>query len=143
MKLHRVPSGVAGAELYRLPLYRDARGSLAVAELERDLPFPVQRCFWVFAVPGLEVRGEHAHRECHQFLVCVAGQLSVILDDGTDKTEILLDSPEIGLHIPPMIWSVQSNYSRDAVLVVLASHVYDPNDYIRDYTNFRKTKAQT
>lgn len=67
----------------------------------------------------------------------------MILDDGTDKTEILLDSPEIGLHIPPMIWSVQSNYSRDAVLVVLASHVYDPNDYIRDYTNFRKTKAQT
>lgn len=137
----RVRTGAGDSEVYELPKFRDLRGSLAVTELEKDLPFAARRCFWVYAVPTREVRGEHAHRECHQFLVCVAGQVSVLLDDGRNRAEVELDSPALGLHIPPMVWSAQFNYSPDAVLIVLASHAYDKDDYIRDYESFRQLKG--
>ncbi|HLP80776.1 MAG TPA: FdtA/QdtA family cupin domain-containing protein, partial [Nitrosomonas sp.] len=119
-----------------LPHVFDLRGSLSVTEFEKDLPFTVKRCFWVFDVPSKEVRGQHAHKECHQFLVCVAGQVVVMLDDGINRTQIKLDSPSLGLHIPPKVWGVQYKYSPDAVMIVLASHKYDANDYIRDYNQF-------
>ena len=134
----RVPTnvGVGGSSLYELPFIEDLRGNLSFAEFEKDLPFIVKRCFWVFDVPSKEVRGEHAHKECHQFLICVAGDVTVMLDDGDKRTEIKLDTPSRGLHIPPGVWGVQYKYSSDAVLVVLASHTYDSNDYIRDYVDF-------
>lgn len=131
-----VATGVGGSSLYELPFIQDLRGNLSFAEFEKDLPFVVKRCFWVFDVPSKEVRGEHAHKECHQFLICVAGDVTVMLDDGNKRAEIKLDTPSRGLHIPPGVWGVQYKYSSDAVLVVLASHTYDPNDYIRDYADF-------
>jgi dTDP-4-dehydrorhamnose 3,5-epimerase-like enzyme len=109
---------------------------LAVAEVEGHVAFVPQRVFFVSDVPGREVRGEHAHRRCHQFLVCVRGSLSVIVDDGTARHEVLLDSPALGLYLPPLVWSVQYRFSADATLVVLASDPYDPADYIRDYEAF-------
>jgi UDP-2-acetamido-3-amino-2,3-dideoxy-glucuronate N-acetyltransferase len=90
----------------------------------------------VFGVPSVETRGEHAHRECHQFLVCVRGSVSVVADDGRRREEYLLDRPELGLHLPPMVWGIQYRYSADAVLLVFASHYYDPADYIREYDRF-------
>lgn len=134
---------VGGATLYELPLIHDLRGNLSFAELEKDLPFVVKRCFWVFDVPSKKVRGEHAHKVCHQFLICVAGDLTVMLDDGRERIEVRLDSPSRGLHIPPGVWGVQYKYSSNAVLVVLASHAYDPKDYIRDYAEFLAYKNQT
>lgn len=128
--------GIGSARLYDLPQFRDIRGSLAVAELGKSLPFPVQRCFMVYDVPSREVRGEHAHKELHQFLICVQGQVHVLLDDGKRCSEVILDGPGVGLHIPPKIWSVQYKYSANAVLVVLASGLYDADDYIRDYEEF-------
>ena len=116
------------------------RGNLSFAEFEKDLPFIVKRCFWVFDVLSKDVRGEHAHKECHQFLVCVAGHVTVMLDDGDQRTEIKLDSPTLGLHIQPGVWGVQYKYSNNAVLVVLASHTYDPDDYIRNYADFQAYK---
>jgi UDP-2-acetamido-3-amino-2,3-dideoxy-glucuronate N-acetyltransferase len=127
---------VGDATLHELPQFRDMRGSLAAAEFERDLPFVPSRCFLVFDVPGREVRGEHAHRECHQFLICVHGSCSVMVDDGRMRRDILMDRPTLGLHIPPMIWGVQYRYSPDAVLLVFASHPYNASDYIRDYDEF-------
>ena len=125
-----------GARLHRMPHFVDLRGSLSVGEFERDLPFAPVRYFLVFGVPSRETRGEHAHRECHQFLVCVNGSVRVLADDGRHRREFLLDSPDSGLHLPPMTWGTQYQYSPDAVLLVFASHAYDAGDYIRDYGDF-------
>ena len=134
------PSRVQGATIYRLPLVQDLRGYLSAAE---NLPFEVKRFFLVFDVPSREVRGEHAHRQCHQFLVCAHGECRVIADDGKERQEIVLDSPAAGLHLAPMTWGIQYRYSPDAVLLVLASHVYQPEDYIRDYAEFCALKRST
>lgn len=128
--------GVGGSSIYKLPFIQDLRGNLSFAEFEKDLPFVAKRCFWVFDVPSKDVRGQHAHKECHQFLICVAGNVTVMLDDGSKRVEVKLDTPARGLHIPPGVWGVQYKYSNNAVLVVLASHTYDPEDYIRDYAQF-------
>lgn len=124
------------ARLLRLTRASDLRGSLSAVDFEGDLPFVPRRLFTVFGVPTQEVRGEHAHRECEQVLVCVAGSVRAIVDDGTSRREFLLDSPDVGLYMPPMTWGTQYRYSADAVLVVLASLPYDASDYIRDYDSF-------
>src|SRR5690606_5093207 len=129
-------AGGSAARLYRMPRFIDLRGSLSVGEFGRDLPFVPQRYFLVFGVPSRETRGEHAHRACHQFLVCTHGSVRVLADDGRGRREFLLDSPDAGLHLPPMTWGTQFQYSPDAVLLVLASHAYDAGDYIRDYDEF-------
>ncbi len=131
-------SGQTDPRLHQLPKVVDIRGSLTVGEFERSIPFPVKRYFMVFDVPSVETRGEHAHRECHQFLICVSGQVSVVADDGRTRREFLLDRPDVGLHLPPLTWGTQYKYSPDAVLLVFASHYYDNADYIRDYEEFRK-----
>lgn len=127
---------VRGVTLHRLTLAKDLRGSLSAAQFPKDVPFPPKRYFIVFDVPSAEVRGEHAHRKCHQFLVCVKGACSVMVDDGERRQEVRLDAPSIGLHLPPMVWGVQYKYSSDAVLLVLASEPYDASDYIRNYDEF-------
>lgn len=86
----------------------------------------------------METRGEHAHRECHQFLICVRGSCAVVADDGTNRQEFLLDRPDIGIHLPPKVWGIQYKYSPDATLLVFASHYYESKDYIRDYSEFLK-----
>ncbi len=129
--------GVGGAMLHELPRVFDLRGGLSVGEFERDLPFAPQRFFLVFDVPSEELRGEHAHKECHQFLVCVHGSCRTLLDNGVARREVLLDRPNLGLHMPPRIWGTQFRYTQDAVLLVLASHPYDPEDYVRTYDDFQ------
>lgn len=127
---------LSGCSIRFLPLIEDARGNLSVVEFEKDIPFKVKRCFWVHSVPGREVRGEHAHFECHQFLVCLAGSVELVVDNGFERNQVRLDQPGLGIHIPPLTWGIQFQYSKDAVLAVFASHAYDPKDYIRDYESF-------
>lgn len=115
----------------------DIRGDLLPIDLPGDLPFVPQRVFFVHGVPSKEVRGEHAHRQCEQFLICISGSVSCIVDDGTTRHEYVLDDPSMGLHMPPMTWGTQYDYSADAVLVVFASRPYEDADYIRDYEEFR------
>lgn len=129
---------VAGVTLHRLLKVADIRGSLTVGEFEKTIPFAAKRYFMVFDVPSIETRGEHAHRKCHQFLICVRGSCSVVADDGSNRQEFLLNHQSLGIHIPPMVWGIQYKYSADAVLLVFASHYYDDADYIRDYTEFRE-----
>lgn len=129
---------VNGVTLHRLPRVADIRGSLTVGEFDRSIPFAAKRYFMVFDVPSVETRGEHAHRECHQFLICVRGSCAVVADDGTNRQEFLLDRQDLGIHLPPMVWGIQYKYSADAVLLVFASHYYDSADYIRDYSEFRQ-----
>lgn len=134
---------VNGVTLHRLPRVADIRGSLTVGEFDRSIPFAAKRYFMVFDVPSVETRGEHAHRECHQFLICVRGSCAVVVDDGTNRQEFLLDRQDLGIHLPPMIWGIQYKYSEDAVLLVFASHYYDNADYIRDYSQFRQLAGAT
>ncbi len=136
-------TAVPGVTLHRLPIIPDLRGSLTVGEFQKDIPFAPLRYFMVFGVPSRETRGAHAHKGCHQFLICVRGSCSVVADDGQRRVEVLLDSLDTGLHLPPMIWGIQYQYSADAVLLVFASHHYDDGDYIRDYDEFLRAKAQS
>ena len=127
---------VKGAALHRLPMIRDLRGALTFGEINEHLPFTPERFFVVYDVPSREVRGEHAHLKLHEFLVCLRGSCSVALDDGTVREEVVLDSPTIGLHIPPRLWRVHYKYSPDAILLSLCSDPYDADDYVRDYDDF-------
>ncbi|MDR1386035.1 MAG: FdtA/QdtA family cupin domain-containing protein [Propionibacteriaceae bacterium] len=114
----------------------DLRGSLAAVELADDLPFIAKRVFVIYGVPSSEVRGAHAHWRCEQFLICVAGSVRCILDDGAERREFTLDNPARGLHIPAMTWGTQYHYTPDAVLLVFASRPYEEADYIRNYETF-------
>jgi len=129
-------SAVKGVTLHSLKHAADLRGSLSVGEFGNDIPFKPLRYFVVFDVPSTKVRGEHAHRKCKQFLICVKGSISVVVDDGTRREEFALDRPDLGLYIPPMVYGIQYRYSSDAVLLVFASERYDPKDYVRDYDEF-------
>lgn len=127
---------VRGVTVHALPRVEDLRGVLTVGEFERQVPFAVRRFFTVFDVPGKDVRGEHAHRQCHQFLIAARGSVSVVVDDGAVREEVRLDQPHKGLYVPPMVWAAQYRYSSDAILLVFASDYYDAADYVRDYDEF-------
>lgn len=129
-------TSVRGVTLHSLKNVQDMRGSLSVGEFGRDIPFEVKRYFLVYDVPSVEIRGEHAHLRCEQFLIAVKGSVHVVADDGTNREQFVLDRPSVGLYMPPMTWGIQYRYSPDAVLLVLASQHYDSADYVRDYEHF-------
>lgn len=138
------PTAATGTEpksgpgrLVELKVAQDLRGSLSAIEFSA-LPFVPQRFFSVFAVPSADVRGQHAHRRCEQLLVCLAGSVDCLVDDGESRATYRLDSSAVGLYMPSMTWGSQFNYSSDAVLGVFASLPYDNADYIRDYDEFRR-----
>jgi UDP-2-acetamido-3-amino-2,3-dideoxy-glucuronate N-acetyltransferase len=130
------PTAVRGVDIYRFPWVKDARGNLTVGEFESEFPFRPKRYFIISGVPSGEIRGEHAHKWCRQFLTCAHGCCSVTVDDGTTRLEVLLNKPSIGIYVPPMIWGRQRQYSADAALLVFASELYEPQDYIREYSAF-------
>ena len=132
----RQQSLVKGVVLSKLTKAVDLRGSLVAGDVHDQVPFEPERFFVVYDVPTIEARGAHAHHECEQFLVCLSGSVRAIVDDGVNREEYLLDKPDVGLYMPPMIWGTQYRYSSDAVLLVLASKHYDSNDYIRNYDEF-------
>lgn len=130
-----------GPILYSLSIVQDPRGNLVVGQYGKELPFEPMRIFMVYDVPNSRVRGAHAHKECHQFLIATHGSINVILDDGKKREEYQLSDASIGLHIKPGVWGIQYKYSDDAVLLVLASHGYNADDYIRDYNQFLAWKG--
>jgi UDP-2-acetamido-3-amino-2,3-dideoxy-glucuronate N-acetyltransferase len=125
-----------GARWLRLPSIPDERGILVWAQAGTHLPFQPKRFWCIFDVPPDRIRGDHAHRSLDEILFCVQGKCTVTLDDGLHRDEVVLDSRDIGLCIPPLTWNTQRRFSRDAVLFVVASEVYRPDDYIRDYGEF-------
>jgi UDP-2-acetamido-3-amino-2,3-dideoxy-glucuronate N-acetyltransferase len=133
---------VKGVLVVELPRITSDLGSLVVAELGAGLPFAAKRMFTLFEIPHGEARGIHAHRHCEQFLVCVRGSVVAVVDDGHQRQEVLLDSPELGLYMPAMTWGTQYDYSADAMLVVLASDPYEKADYIEDYDEFKELAQQ-
>lgn len=116
----------------------DRNGHITAINNNVEVPFTVNRIFYLYDIPGGESRGAHAHKECHQFLVATSGSFEVLLDDGITKRQVLLNRPDLGLHIQPGIWASEINFSSGAICLVLASHEYNEVDYIRDYDEYLK-----
>ena len=121
-----------------LPKNSFPQGNLTYIYNDVHLPFAVKRVFYSYDIPGGESRGAHAHKECHQFLVAASGAFEVLLDDGINKRTVLLNRPFYGLHVPPGIWAAEQGFSSGSICLVLASHGYKKEDYIRDYDDFIK-----
>lgn len=125
-------------EWVELPDLGDERGSLVVAENNKNIPFDVKRFYYIYNVKPDVPRGFHAHRELMQLAFCVKGSFKMVMDNGIDKQEVYIDQPNKGLIIPPLVWHEMHNFSEDCIMLILASDYYDENDYIRDYDNFIK-----
>lgn len=132
----KIPLDVGGSALYLMRQFVDTRGSLTVGEVPTEVPFTPARYFAVYEVPSIELRGEHAHKRCQQFLICLHGSCRVLLDDGVNRCEVLLDRPDMGVFMPEMIWGTQHRYTSEAVLMVFASRPYEADDYLRTYDEF-------
>lgn len=129
------------AVISSLPQFVDERGSLTALETMKQVPFKISRFFIVASAPGGSVRGGHAHVSCHQFLVRLSGTISVLVEDDHGSREITLSDSETGLYLPPLVWSLQSYADEGSSLLVVASHAYDPSDYIdeREDASFRRS----
>jgi oxalate decarboxylase/phosphoglucose isomerase-like protein (cupin superfamily) len=130
---------IYNCSLIELPKVHNKEGNLTPVENLKEIPFKVKRVFYLYDVPGGESRGAHAHKRCHQFIVAASGAFEVLLDDGNVKRVVQLNRPYMGLHIPPGIWASEINFSSGSICLVLASHKYDENDYIRDYDEYLKS----
>lgn len=120
-----------------MPQIGDRQGHITVLNNEIEIPFSINRVFYLYDIPGGESRGAHAHKECHQFLVAASGSFEVLLDDGFTQRLVQLNKPNMGLHIPPGIWASEINFSSGAICLVMASHEYNEQDYIRDYESYK------
>jgi dTDP-4-dehydrorhamnose 3,5-epimerase-like enzyme len=133
---------VHDCKLIELPRMYDQRGSLTPIYNQEHVPFDIVRTYFLYDVPGGENRGGHAHSELQQLIVSVMGAFDVILDDGREKRTVRLERAYYGLYVPRMIWRELINFSSGANCLVLASLAYDEQEYIRDYDEFLRIKAQ-
>jgi len=131
---------VFDCEIFELPSINNRSGNITAIQNKEEIPFDIKRIFYLYDIPGGESRGAHAHKECHQFLVAASGSFEVQLDDGKVKKTVMLNQPFRGLHIPPGIWASEVNFSSGAICLVIASHIYNESDYIRDYNEFLNCK---
>ena len=120
----------------------DDRGTLVALEGNVDVPFDIRRVYYIYGTKAGVVRGKHAHRNLQQVVIAVSGSCRLLLDNGRERTEVVLDRPNQGLLLRSMTWREISDFSEDCVLVVLADRLYDPADYIRDYDEFQKAVAE-
>lgn len=126
-------------KLINFPVVEDTRGNLAF--IQNDiLPFEFRRIYYLFDVPSTAFRGGHSHNNQHEILIALSGSFEVVLDDGLEKRTILLNKPNIGLHITTGIWRELQNFSSGSICLVIASDVFDESDYIRDYNEFLESK---
>jgi hypothetical protein len=130
-------ASVYNCSIFELPRIKNRAGNITPVHNDVEIPFAVKRVFYLYDIPGGESRGAHAHKECHQFLIAASGSFEVSLDDGKTQRIVQLNRPYIGLHIPPGIWASEINFSSGSICLVFASRIYDENDYLRDYTEFK------
>lgn len=124
--------------IVEIPKYLDARGNLSVIEEMKEIPFKIERTYWIYDVPGGERRGGHAYKENEEFIVALSGSFDVILDDGIEKQTFHLNRSYYGLFVPKGYWREMNNFSTNSLALVLASIKYDRNDYIYNYDEFKK-----
>lgn len=123
-------------QIIDLPRIKDERGNLSVIEEFKEVPFKIERAYWIYDVPGGEQRGGHAYMENQEFIVAMSGSFDVHLDDGTTKQTFHLNRSYYGLYVPSGMWREMDNFSTNSLALVLSSTKYDKDDYIRDYDRF-------
>jgi hypothetical protein len=124
--------------IIELPKIENRAGNISPIHGNIDIPFEIRRVFYLYDIPGGKDRGAHAHKECNQFIIAASGSFNVLVDDGSNKKTFSLNRPHYGLHIPPGIWAAEIGFSSGSICLVLTSHKYDENDYIRDYQKYIK-----
>ena len=128
------------AEIINLPKVEDPRGNLSIIEEENHIPFSIERVYWIYDVPGGEIRGGHAFREQQEMIVALSGSFDVIVDDGVVKQTFFLNRSYFGLYLPAGLWRQMANFSTNSLALVLSSTPYSEEDYIRQYEDFLKFK---
>ena len=123
-------------KIINLPKFEDVRGNLSFVEEENHIPFKIERAYWIYDVPGGQVRGGHAFKEQREFIIALSGSFDVVVDNGSYKQSFSLNRSYYGLYLPCGLWRQMENFSTNALAVVLSSTQYDESDYIRDYEVF-------
>jgi len=133
---------ISDCKIIELPKISERKGAITPIYAGVQVPFDIQRVFYLYDVPGGEGRGAHAHKALHQFIVSVMGAFDVVMDDGQETRRVRLDRAYYGIHIPPMIWAHEENFSSGGICLVLASMTYEESDYIRDYNDFLRERQK-
>jgi hypothetical protein len=123
-----------------LPKFLDPRGNLSFIEEEKNIPFKIRRTYWIYDVPGGEIRGGHAYHNLQEFIVALSGSFDVVLSDGKQEFRFTLNRSYYGLYVPKMFWRSMENFSTNSLALVLADKDYDENEYIRDFNDFNNLR---
>jgi len=129
-------------KLINLPKIEDPRGNLTFVEEKNQIPFDIKRVYWIYDVPGGEVRGGHAYKKSDEFIIALSGSFDVIIEDGKTRKNYSLNRSYYGLYIPRLHWRTIENFSTNALALTLSSTLYDVNDYIRDHKEFIELTKQ-
>lgn len=129
-------------KIITLPKFEDPRGNLSFVEGENHIPFKIERTYWIYDVPGGQVRGGHAFKVQAEFIIALSGSFDVVVDSGTHKQSFSLNRSYYGLYIPCGLWRQMENFSTNALAVVLSSTKFEESDYIRDYATFLKFREE-
>lgn len=132
---------VFDCNLIEFPVVKNRAGNITPIHNSENIPFDIERVFYVYDIPSGETRGGHAHKDCHEVLIAASGSFDVELDDGINKRTVTLNRPMVGLHLPPGIWAVEKNYSSGAICLVLTSQKYNEEEYIRKYSDFKEYRV--
>jgi len=126
------------AIIIHLPKIEDPRGNLSIIEEEKNIPFKIERTYWIYDVPGGQIRGGHAFKEQQEFIVALSGSFDVVVDDGKQKKTFSLNRSYYGLYVPAGLWRQMENFSTNSLAIVLSSTTFSEDDYIREYADFLK-----
>ena len=128
--------------IINLPKIEDPRGNLTFVEEENHIRYKIKRVYWIYDVPGGQIRGGHAFKEQQELIVALSGSFDVVVDDGKQKQTFSLSRSYYGLYIPQGLWREMNNFSTNALALVLSSTLYDENDYIHDYREYLEWLAK-
>jgi oxalate decarboxylase/phosphoglucose isomerase-like protein (cupin superfamily) len=126
-----------GVELIELPKILDKRGNLSFFENSNQIPFDIKRTYWIYDVPGGELRGSHAFKKSHEFIIALSGSFDIVLNDGNKEKKYSLNRSYHGLYVPNLLWRRLENFSTNSLALIVSSISYDGDDYIRDFEEFK------
>jgi dTDP-4-dehydrorhamnose 3,5-epimerase-like enzyme len=134
---------IEGVSLIQLPKILDPRGNLSFFENSNQIPFDIKRTYWIYDVPGGEIRGSHAFKESHEFIIALSGSFDIILNDGKKDVKYSLNRSYYGLYVPNLLWRRLENFSTNSLALIVSSIGYKEADYIRDFNEFKIIKNET
>lgn len=130
------------AQIINLPKILDPRGNLSFFENSNQIPFDIKRTYWIYDVPGGEMRGSHAFKESHEFIIALSGSFDVVLNDGVNEIKYSLNRSYYGLYVPNLVWRSIENFSTNSLALIVSSIPYDADDYIRDFDEFKMIRNE-